>query len=57
MSGACSTRGRDENVKGRYYLGDLGMDGMLIKLILKKLCLGVITEFIWHKTWPSGGLL
>jgi hypothetical protein len=72
MGGACSTHGRDEmhikfqseNLKGRDHSEDLGVDGKILELILRKqsgkvkvklsLCL---TKHHAMKTyWGSGGI-
>jgi hypothetical protein len=45
-------------VKGRDYVGDLGIDGRItIKWILKNYSVGVWTVFIWLRIGSNGGLL
>jgi hypothetical protein len=47
-----------QNIKGRDYLRDLGVDGRIIlKLSLHKHDVPMLTGLIWLRTDPRGGLL
>jgi hypothetical protein len=46
-----------ENVKERWHLEDLGIDGRILKSILWKVDGRVWTGFIWLRIKTSGGVL
>jgi hypothetical protein len=47
-----------EDLKGRNYLEDLGVDGILtLELFLRKYGGNELTGFIWLRIGTSGGLL
>jgi hypothetical protein len=46
------------NLKGRYYLEDLGIDGnIILEWILRKLGVRVWNVFTWLRIGTNGGLL
>jgi hypothetical protein len=45
------------SLKGSDHLKDLGIDGMILKCILRKQGGRMWTGFIWLKTGTGGGLL
>jgi hypothetical protein len=58
VGGACSTHGRDDDLKGRYHSESLDVDGKIIlKRIVGKEDEKVRTGCIWLRIGINGGLL
>jgi len=56
--GEIDTRFRSENLKGRYHLGNLDVDGKItLEWFLGKQGGKTWTGFIWLRTGTSGGIL
>jgi hypothetical protein len=45
------------NLNGRDHLEDPAVDGIILKLILRKWDIRVLAGFIWLRTEDSGGIL